>query len=197
MDDPGQVALERRIGALLDAGDVRGAAGEAVRGYGPEVAGYLRAVLRDGADADEVFSHVCEKACRGLSRFRRDSSMRTWLYRIAWNAAQDYRREGPKGRTRRLRTSEFSGLAAQALESAPPWARGSAADTLARLRESLLPEEQTLLTLRLHSRLSWKQVAEVLSETGKPLDEAAVRKRFERLKTKLRALAAAAGLLGA
>lgn len=195
MDDAGRTALEAEIGALLDAGDLRGAAGAAIRGYGPEIAAYLRAVVRDAAEADEVFSRLCEKLWRGLGRFQRSSSMRTWLYRIAWNAARDFGREGQRGRTRRLRTSEFSGLAAQALQSLPAWQRDSAPDALARLRGSMEPEEQTLLTLRLHSKLSWKQVAGILSTPEKPLDEAAARKRFERLKTKLRALAEAEGLL--
>ena len=196
VDHEERAALERRIAALLDDDDLRGAAGEAVRGYGPEIAAYLRATVRDPADADEVFSRTCEKLWQGLSRFRRASSVRTWLYTIATHAARDFQQEGGKGRTRRLHTSEYSGLAAQILSSQPAWARGSAADALSQLRQSMEPEEQALLTLRLHAGLSWKQVAAVLSPPGKPLDEAAVRKRFERLKTKLRALAAAAGVLG-
>jgi len=192
----GQEALERRLGDLLDAGDVRGAAGEAVRGYGPEVAAYLRAILRDPAEADEVFSRVCEKLWRGLGRFRRESSLRTWLYRIAWNTARDFEQEGGRGRTRRLHSSEVSLIAAEVLSSQPAYARSSSADAIERLRSSLDPEEQTLLTLRLHAGLSWKEVAAILSSPDHGLDEAAVRKRFERLKLKLREMAKAAGLLG-
>lgn len=192
----GQEALERQLGDLLDAGDVRGAASEAVRGYGPEMAAYLRAVLRDPAEADEVFSRVCEKLWRGLGRFRRESSLRTWLYRIAWCSARDFEKEGGRGRTRRLRTSEVSLIAADVLSSQPAYARSSSADAVERLRASLDPEEQTLLTLRLHAGLSWKEVAAVLSSPDHGLDEAAVRKRFERLKLKLREMAKAAGLLG-
>ena len=192
-----QEALERQLADLLDAGDVRGAAGEAVRGYGPELSAYLRAVLRDPAEADEVFSRVCEKLWRGLGRFRRASSVRTWLYRIAWSAARDFEKEGARGRTRRLRTSEVSRIAAEVLSSQPAYARSSSADAIEQLRASLEPEEQTLLTLRLHAGLSWKEVAAVLESPGHRLDEAAVRARFARLKAKLRELAKAAGLLGA
>ena len=71
MNNGRKEALERQLADRLDAGDVRGAAGEAVRGYGPEIAAYLRAVLRDPAEADEVFSRVCENLWRGLGRFRR------------------------------------------------------------------------------------------------------------------------------
>ena len=54
--------------------------------------------------------------------------------------------------------------------------------------------EQTLLILRVDRELSWKDVAAVLSEPGEPLDDAAVRKRFQRLKTKLHRMAKREGL---
>src|SRR5207245_2236214 len=65
MDGADQARLERRIAGRLDAGDLRSAAEESVRGYGGEVAAYLRAVLHQEAAADEVFSRVCEKLWRG------------------------------------------------------------------------------------------------------------------------------------
>jgi len=68
-------------------------------------------------------------------------------------------------------------------------------DRLARLRASLEPEERTLLILRLDREMSWNEVAEVLSVEGGPVDAAAVRKRFERVKDKLAKLAKKQGLI--
>jgi RNA polymerase sigma-70 factor, ECF subfamily len=68
-------------------------------------------------------------------------------------------------------------------------------DRLDRLRESLEPEERTLLILRLDREMSWNEVAEVLSSEGDPVDSQAVRKRFERVKDKLGRLAKEQGLL--
>jgi RNA polymerase sigma-70 factor (ECF subfamily) len=68
-------------------------------------------------------------------------------------------------------------------------------DRLARLREALEPEERTLLILRLDREMSWNEVAEVLSGEGDPVDAAAVRKRFERVKDRLAKLAREQGLL--
>ena len=48
---------------------------------------------------------------------------------------------------------------------------------------------------RVWQALSWNEVAEVLSEEGDPVDSAAVRKRFERVKEKLAKLAKAEGLI--
>jgi RNA polymerase sigma-70 factor (ECF subfamily) len=182
--------VERRIAEHLDAGDLRAAAEESVRGYGNEVAGYLLALLREESAADEVFSRVCEKLWRGLPAFRRQSSLRTWLYRLAWNAARDFQKEQERTPTRALRTTEISGIAAEIASSRPPFERSSFVDAFAKLRESLDPQEQTLLTLRLHAGLSWKEIGEVVGR--KPV---ALRKRYERLKARLRSQAQEAGLL--
>jgi RNA polymerase sigma-70 factor (ECF subfamily) len=170
---------------------LRGAADESVRGYGEEIAGYLLALLLEEPAADEVFSRVCEKLWRGLPSFRRQSTLRTWLYRLAWNAARDFQKEAARNPTRALRTTEISRIAAEIASSRPQFERSSFADALARLRESLGPQEQSLLTLRVHVGLSWKEIAEILGT-----DPAALRKRFERLKAQLRQRAEAAGLLG-
>jgi rhodanese-related sulfurtransferase len=56
---------------------------------------------------------------------------------------------------------------------------------LAAIRAALTPEEQTLLVLRLEREFSWREVAEVLAEDGRPPPEAELRERFERIKEKL------------
>ena len=189
MASPAPSQIERNIGECLDSGNLRGAADESVRAYGGEIAGYLLALLRDEAAADEVFSRVCEKLWRGLPGFRRRSSLRTWLYRLAWNAARDFQREQGRAPTRPLRTTEISAIAARISASRPRFERSSFADAFEKLREGLGPDEQTLLTLRLHAGLSWNEIGEVLRR--KP---ATLRKRFERLKERLRTQAEAAGL---
>jgi RNA polymerase sigma-70 factor (ECF subfamily) len=42
--------------------------------------------------------------------------------------------------------------------------------------------------------LSWKEVAQIMSEGGEKMPESALRKRFERLRAKLRKLAKEQGL---
>lgn len=181
---------ERKIAEHLEKGDLRGAADESVRAYGGEIAGYLLALLREEAAADEVFSRVCEKLWRGLPRFRRQSSLRTWLYRLAWNSARDFQKEQQRTPVRALRSTEISGIAAEIATSRPPFERSSFVDAFAKLHQSLGPQEQTLLTLRLHAGMSWNEIAEVVGR--KP---PALRKRYERLKARLREEAEAAGLL--
>lgn len=47
----------------------------------------IRLTTRNATDTDDVFQEVAFKVWRGLSRFRAESSFRTWVTRIAANEA--------------------------------------------------------------------------------------------------------------
>ena len=64
--------------------------------YGPQILGYLTSILRNDADAAEVFSQFTEDLWRGLPGFRGECPVRVWAYRLAWHAAA--RRLGFVGR---------------------------------------------------------------------------------------------------
>jgi RNA polymerase sigma-70 factor (ECF subfamily) len=184
-------ALEDTIAERLDAGDVRAAATAAIQGYGPQILGYLTSVLRDEDLAAEAFSAFSEDLWVGLPGFRRASSFRTWAYKLAWHAAMRTARDPKKKRQAPLRSSLASELAAKVRSSTALHLRTETKTAVQRLRDELSPEEQTLLILRIDRDLGWRDVADVMG-----LEEAAIRKRFERVKDKLRALAQARGLLG-
>jgi RNA polymerase sigma-70 factor (ECF subfamily) len=189
------VDLEGRISELLGAGDLHGAATEALRGLGPAIIRYLRSLLRDEADAGEAFSQFAENLWRGLPAFRGEASFRTWAYRLAWNAALDVR-DGPwRRRGRRFRTGEASALANDIrTKSAVVVERQRQA--LEQLRSALSVEDQSLLVLRVDHGLSWTEIAQVKTAEGaRPVEAAALMKRFERLKEKLARLAREQGLL--
>jgi RNA polymerase sigma-70 factor (ECF subfamily) len=189
------VEAEERIQELVARGDLRGAAGEALRWLGPEVLGYLSAVVKSEADAAEVFSQFAEDLWRGLPGFRQESSLRTWAYRLAYHAAARFARDPYRRRGRRLETTMASHIADDVRRSSA-LSRERRLDQLAALRATLDQEERTLLILRLDRRLSWREVGQVLaSEGGPPADDAALRKRFERIRDKLHEKARRAGML--
>jgi RNA polymerase sigma-70 factor, ECF subfamily len=187
--------MDDRAGALLGAGDHRGAAEAVVRDYGPQILGYLTSVLRNDGDAAEVFSQFTEDLWRGLPGFRGECPVRVWAYRIAWHAAARHLRDPYRARGRRLDTNELSRVAEEVRSSVLLGRREARQRGIDRLRARLAPDEQTLLVLRLDRDLSWREVATVLAEEGAPVDEPALRKRFERLKEKLARMAKEEGLL--
>jgi RNA polymerase sigma-70 factor (ECF subfamily) len=186
---------EDRAGELLRAGELAGAAEAIVRDHGPQILGYLTSVLRNDGEAADVFSQFTEDLWRGLPGFRGECPLRVWAYRLAWHAAARHLRDPFRQRGRRLETTELSRIADEVRSSVLLGRREARRKGIDRLREQLAPEEQTLLVLRLDRDLSWREVATVLAEDGVPVDEVALRKRFERLKTKLAEMARAEGLL--
>jgi RNA polymerase sigma-70 factor (ECF subfamily) len=90
-----------------------------------------------------------------------------------------------------LASSIASNLAAQVRSATAVHLRTETKTAVQKLRDELAPDEQTLLILRIDRDLGWREVAEVMGE-----QEATIRKRFERVKDRLRTLAQARGLLG-
>jgi RNA polymerase sigma-70 factor, ECF subfamily len=189
--------LEAGIARLLDAGDLQPAAAEIMRGYGPAILGYLASLARDEDRADDVFSQFCEDLWRGLPAFRRDSSVRTWVYKLAWHAWLRQERDAYRRRGRAFAPGEMSALAAAVRSTTALHLKSEAKDAVARLRERLTPAEQSLLVLRIDRGLSWSEVASIMSTPEERLDSATLAKRFQRTKEKLRKLAEEAGLLKA
>ena len=180
--------IETGVVGAIDRGNVDEAASLAIRKYGPQIFGYLAAMLGDEDEAADAFAEFSERVWRALPGFRRAASLRTWAYRVAWSCAQDALRDPFRRRAHTLSTAARSRLAAPH-SSCPAWRRSSAQQQLIALRRHLRPCEQTLLVLRLDRGLSWREVAAVLADgDAPPPSEAALRKRFEALKDKLRGL---------
>jgi RNA polymerase sigma-70 factor, ECF subfamily len=183
------MSVEKRIHAALEEGDVTTAATVGVREYGPQILGYLAAVLRDRDLAEDAFSTFAEDMWKGLPEFRRGASFRTWAYKLAWHAALRVLRDPNHRRGVTLPTSIASRLAAQVRSETPLHLQTGAKTSIQKLREELQPDEQTMLILRIDRALEWTEVAEVMD-----VEEATLRKRFERLRAKLRKLARERGI---
>lgn len=187
---------EARIAELRARGDLREAAGVVLRAYGPQILGYLCAVLRDEDAAQEAFSAFAEDLWTGLEGFRGEASARVWAFRLAWHAAARHARDPYRRRGRRLETAEYSRLADEIRSTSTARWVDDRSRKLAALRAELTPDEQTLLILRVDKSLPWGEVAFVLSTPEAPVEEAALRKRFERVKSKLARRARDEGLVG-
>lgn len=189
---------------LQEQGNLNGAVGAVLRGYGPEILGLLRALSKDEDDASDAFGLFAEDLLKGIESFAWRSSMRTWAYTLARHAllriqTAPHRRAG---RQIPLSESPTSRLVEEVRERTLPHLRTEVKDGLNRLREGLTPEEQILLTLRIDRQMPWDEITAILdadeSEAVR-LDTkkraALHRKRFQLLKDKLRKRAAEMGLL--
>ena len=208
MNEAERDKLESDIRAHHDGQELSDAARVALEGYGPEILGFLMALCREQEVAAEVFSQFSEDMWRGLPAFQWNSSFRTWAYTIARNAYRRFLRDPHRRRATRLETSDLFKIQQKVRTQSMPFLLTAVKDRFAALRESLSGDDQTLLILRLDRRMNWLDIAEVMLERAEEGEEpveysrkdlkkkaASLRKRYERLKSKLRELAEKDGLM--
>lgn len=146
VDRDGQL-VARHLG-----GDAR-AFDELVRRYQRPIYRLALRYVRSEADAKDVTQRTFVKALRALARFRADASFRTWLYRIAINAALNHLRDRRREERRQVAEAEVPPTAPADLDSG----RRSAA--LRAAVAALPPRQRMVLELRVYDDLTFREVA--------------------------------------
>lgn len=182
--------LEARVERLLAADDTAAAATLVIETLGPELLGYLWVAAESWGDADELFSRVCERIWRGLPKFRFESSLRTWAFVIARHRVRTGLERARKRKPDLPITEvqQLVDLVAQVHSTTQLHMRSDSKQRLERLRQALDPDDRTLLVLRVDREMAWRDIAEVMADGEQDLDRTAarLRKRFERVKQRLR-----------
>ncbi|HWA49694.1 MAG TPA: RNA polymerase sigma factor [Dongiaceae bacterium] len=140
-------------------------------------------ILRDEQEAEDVVQESYLKAFAGLTKFRGEAALSTWLTRIVINEALMRRRK-----TNRLVTDEFENVVQlHRPESDAPVENPEGAAMRGQLRTYLeaavgsLPEDQrAVFVLRALEEMSVEETAEVLD-----LNPQTVRTRFMRARRRL------------
>ncbi len=195
-------SVEAEIRAAYDRAEHERAATLIMERYGPEILGFLAAWLESREQATEAFSCFSEDLWTGLPSFRWRCSARGWAYTVARNAG---RRVAKKERRRHFASlREIQGTAAIARQrsTTAAYLKTEVKDKMRLLRRRLPPEDQSLLILRVHRQLPWRELAIVLGRGGlhasdEALDREAarLRKRFHLATSRLRVWAREEGLL--
>ncbi len=142
--------------------------------HAPYLFGVARALSGDAHDAEDLVQETFMGAFR--TRFRGESSLRTWLVKILM------RRAGMLRRSRR-READVISLDANRFDE-PSQKEGSGADArmdLSRMLETLSPEHRQVILLREIEGLSYEQIAETLG-----LPRGTVESRLHRAREELR-----------
>lgn len=182
---------ETQLIARLQAGD-DAAFDEVVRGYGPQLLAVLHRYLPDESDAHDALQETFLSMFKAIGRFAGDSSLGTWLHRIAVNAAlmklRRRRRKPEQSLDELLPKFTLDGHRAQprgAWSNVPDEAAlGRETRTLVRTAIDQLPEGyRTVLLLRDIEERPTEEVAELLE-----LTPANVKTRLHRARQALREL---------
>ncbi|HKR26183.1 MAG TPA: sigma-70 family RNA polymerase sigma factor [Acidobacteriaceae bacterium] len=160
-----ELAIEKRDQAVLELADFD----EVVRVYRPRILRFLLSSLTD-RDAAETLTQECFlKAWNARAQFRGDSSLSTWLTRIAVNLMRDHLR------SRSLRfwqKTRGDSLDVMDISDWVPDGRSSPEDiTLARHRvaevwkavDELSAHQRSVFVLRFVEEMELEEIAETLS----------------------------------
>jgi RNA polymerase sigma-70 factor (ECF subfamily) len=154
-------------------------------------------LLRNHADAEEITQDTFIRAHRGLARFRGDSSLATWLYRIAVNLARNrywyfFRRRRQDSLSLDCALGEsgdatFADLVAdQAQDPAQETVVTEFSALVDGCMEKLESRHREILTMRNVLNRSYDEIAAALG-----LNVGTVKSRIARARSNLRALLAA------
>jgi len=114
--------------------------------------------LCDVSVLDDLVQDVFLRAWRGLPKFRQTAKFSTWLYRIAWNVASDYRQTAAK---RRTQLQELTKQAPMRQES-PDVMHLHYQDLVQRGLNELSAAHWTVLVLHDLEEVPQKDIAEIL-----------------------------------
>lgn len=167
-------SMESTDKSLVEAhckGDPK-AFGELVRRYGDGLLGYLTRMSRNRHEAEDLFQETFKRVHEKAHTFR-GSQFKSWLFRIATNAAIDgmRRRKGKRmvSLNQKLDCTDGDGeeLSAVALadDSQEPSQEAAKAEQVRQVRDAVmsLPSRQrATLVLAYYQQLSYSEVAKVL-----------------------------------
>jgi RNA polymerase sigma-70 factor (ECF subfamily) len=171
---------------------------EIMHRYQVKILAVAQSLLHNRADAEEITQDTFVRAHLNLARFRGDSSLATWLHRIALNLARNrywyfFRRRrhatfsldcpiGPEGDA-----TVADLIAADSPDPARESSRGEFAALVAASLERLDPVHRKILSLRVLQNKSYDEIA---GELG--INPGTVKSRIARAREKLRSLLAEA-----
>jgi RNA polymerase sigma-70 factor (ECF subfamily) len=149
---------------------------------------YLRRMTENQPQAEDLAQETFICAHRGLSTFRGDSSLKTWLYRIASNVFIDHtRRASTKQNRGTVALDEKVGIAEdwEDKEKSQPdqlAAQSEMSDCVQEYMKALPESYKTVLVMHDEEGLTTREIAEVLG-----CSEANAKIRLHRAREKLRA----------
>jgi RNA polymerase sigma-70 factor (ECF subfamily) len=143
---------------------------ELIERYEQPVYGIVYRLLGNQSDACDVVQEVFLKIFRGVTAFREQSSLRTWIYRIAVNEAHNHRRWFVRHARREISIEDDRPEHANSVEYAPDPGRSPFEQVLNSENRTLIeraltkinPVFGTAVVLRDIQNLSYEEIAEIL-----------------------------------
>lgn len=119
---------------------------------------HLRSILRSDEDTDDAYQNSCVKIFLNIHRFKGNSKLYTWAYRIATNEALALLRKRKKSRT-----EDASALNSQRAETNADY--DQLIEVFHRAINSLPPRQQLVFQMRYYGDKSYEEIAEITNRS--------------------------------
>ena len=145
---------------LFNAGERDRAFNLLVRKYSERLYWQIRSMVQVHEDADDVLQNTWIKVWDALDTFRAESSLYTWLYRIATNESISFLK---KARLKAaLSLSDYERILSNRLTADDYFSGDKIQLALQKAIATLPPKQKAVFTLRYFQELPYEQIAEIL-----------------------------------
>ena len=132
---------------------------ELVNCYQERLYWHIRRIVIDHDDADDVLQNTFIKAFKNLDKFREDSQLFTWLYRIATNESLTFLKK--KKKTVFVSMDEVSHQLSSTFESAPELSGDAIQLKLQRAILTLPTKQRLVFNMKYFDEMKYEEIAQV------------------------------------
>ena len=135
-----------------------------VKKYQERLYWHIRRMLVQHEDTNDVLQNMFVKIWRSLANFRQDSSLYTWMYRIATNETLTYLEQQKKRRSLSISDdgSELGSVLSNSLKAEKGFDANNLEWKLQLAIQSLPEKQRAVFTLRYYDEMPYEKMAEVL-----------------------------------
>lgn len=144
----------------LAAKDYRGAFDGIVALYGERMYWQIRRLVFSHDDADDVLQNCYIKIWKGLPKFRYDSEVYTWIYRITVNESLNFLRK--RDILSRFSSVDFESSAVRHIEGNPYFNGDGAQAALYRAIAKLPYKQRLVFEMRYFDEVEYKEMSRIL-----------------------------------
>lgn len=173
---------DKEILELYKAGEREKAFGEIVESYSERLYWHVRRFLCSHEDTDDLLQEIFIKIWSSLSSFRGDSSLYTWIYRIATNESLNFLQKQKIRAT--LRFESMSSKLEEKIDEDNGVDGNEAQKALMKAVQRLPAKQRTVFIMRWFDDLSYEDISEILGTSVGAL-KASYHFASEKIKTEL------------
>lgn len=152
---------EKELPALLaDENTGRKAFSAIIAEYSQKLYWHIRKMVLSHDDADDILQNTFVKAWLNIGKFRGDSSLQTWLYRIATNETMNFFNSNYAKYSGN--SSDFDDNLAESLKSDPYFDGDEVQLKLQKAVLSLPPKQRIIFNLRYYDEMPYSEMSKVL-----------------------------------